>query len=73
MSEQDATGPLNPEREEAVRARAYALWHEQGRPDGKDQEHWLQAEREHDGHDGPAVTPAAAAVSAKRQAAPEQA
>lgn len=32
--------------EERIRARAYALWIEEGRPDGRDREHWERAERE---------------------------
>ena len=37
--------------DEEIRTRAYALWHQQGQPEGKDQEHWLQAEQEHEGHE----------------------
>ncbi|MFT4572711.1 MAG: hypothetical protein ACI8TX_003862 [Hyphomicrobiaceae bacterium] len=33
-------------RSAAARVRAYLLWEEMGRPDGKDLELWLQAERE---------------------------
>ena len=29
-----------------VRERAYLIWETEGRPDGRDLEHWLQAERE---------------------------
>ena len=32
--------------EERVRERAHAIWEAAGRPEGKDQEHWLQAEAE---------------------------
>ena len=35
----------SPSRIEIVR-RAYALWEQAGKPDGKDQEFYLQAERE---------------------------
>lgn len=59
MSEQGVTEPLDPEREEAIRKQAYALWHEQGQPEGKDREHWLQAEQERDGHGGQTSAPAA--------------
>jgi hypothetical protein len=31
---------------EKIAERAYAIWQSSGRPDGRDQEHWLQAERE---------------------------
>ncbi len=30
-------------REEAIRALAYKLWEEEGRPEGKAQAHWLRA------------------------------
>jgi hypothetical protein len=33
-------------REQAIRERAYAIWEEEGRPDGKDLDHWLRAEAE---------------------------
>ena len=29
-----------------TRQRAYELWEQEGRPDGRDREHWLQAEAE---------------------------
>ena len=31
---------------EQIRQRAYAIWEEEGRPSGRDIEHWLKAERE---------------------------
>ncbi len=34
------------QKEQAIRERAYAIWEEEGRPDGKDLEHWLRAEAE---------------------------
>jgi hypothetical protein len=33
-------------REEEVRRRAQQIWENEGRPDGKDAQHWAQAERE---------------------------
>jgi hypothetical protein len=33
-------------REQAIQERAYAIWEEEGRPDGKDWDHWLRAEAE---------------------------
>jgi hypothetical protein len=39
----DAAPPIG--RQEAIRRQAYALWERDGRPDGKDVEHWLRAER----------------------------
>jgi len=34
------------DKEERIRQRAYELWYGQGRPPGRDQEHWEQATRE---------------------------
>lgn len=34
------------DREQQVRERAYAIWEQEGRPDGEDREHWLRAEAE---------------------------
>jgi hypothetical protein len=31
---------------DAIAARAAAIWEQNGRPEGRDQEHWLRAERE---------------------------
>ena len=34
------------EDEERIRQRAHEIWEAEGRPEGKDKEHWKQAERE---------------------------
>ncbi len=39
-------GRDDPDRMERVRRRAYEIWEEQGRPQGRDVEHWLRAEAE---------------------------
>jgi Protein of unknown function (DUF2934) len=36
-------GAIPPDK---IAARAYEIWVAKGRPDGHDQEHWFQAERE---------------------------
>ena len=36
---------MEPEIEERIRARAYAIWEKEGKPDGKHVEHWLRAKR----------------------------
>ena len=42
-----------------TRDRAYQIWEEQGRPEGREAEHWLQAERElHEGLDAEGDTSA---------------
>ena len=33
-------------REQAIRERADEIWEQEGRPDGKDLDHWLRAEAE---------------------------
>jgi hypothetical protein len=37
---------MSESREQAVRERAYALWEQNGRPDGQSLAHWSQAEAE---------------------------
>lgn len=37
------------DKDSALRERAYAIWQEEGFPEGRDADHWLQAEREHAG------------------------
>jgi len=34
------------EREQAIRERAYAIWEQDGRPEGRNLAHWSQAEVE---------------------------
>jgi hypothetical protein len=36
---------MEPEIEEKIRMRAYAIWEQEGRPDGKHLEHWSRAKR----------------------------
>jgi hypothetical protein len=36
------------EREQAIRGRAFEIWEQEGRPHGKQLEHWLRAEAEID-------------------------
>jgi Protein of unknown function (DUF2934) len=33
----------NGEKEQRIRERAYQIWLDEGRPDGRDKEHWQQA------------------------------
>jgi hypothetical protein len=37
---------MNDDLVQRVRERAYKIWEENGRPDGREIEHWLQAERD---------------------------
>jgi hypothetical protein len=40
-----ATDPGDTDRRAKIRARAYAIWEEEGRPDGKHLEHWVRAKQ----------------------------
>ena len=40
------------DREDRIRKRAYQLWQQEGSPEGRPDDHWLQAEREIDHGDG---------------------
>jgi hypothetical protein len=52
--------------EQDIKARAYAIWEEEGRPEGKHLEHWSRAAQEFDG------SPAPAAPSDAPQPAPKR-
>ncbi|WP_161951911.1 DUF2934 domain-containing protein [Sinorhizobium americanum] len=41
------------DREELIKRRAYAIWEQEGRPDGEHQRHWEQAAREMEGQGTP--------------------
>ena len=45
-------GEANGTMEDRVRERAYALWEKDGRPDGRSDEYWQQAQSEVDTEDG---------------------
>ncbi len=44
-------------REEEIRRRAYSLWENEGRPEGKHGHHWALAEHELDAQQGEADNP----------------
>lgn len=43
------------DREQSIRQRAYEIWIEQGKPEGRESEHWNQAARELGYDDAPAA------------------
>jgi hypothetical protein len=47
---------MSESREQAIRERAYALWEQDGRPEGQNLAHWSQAETEI-GTEQPAAVP----------------
>jgi hypothetical protein len=42
----DQSGGEAPDRDERIKRRAYEIWEREGRPSGRDIEHWQQAEDE---------------------------
>jgi hypothetical protein len=45
-SEEKRRGEMKAVPANLIRARAYAIWEQNGRPSGLDKQHWEQAERE---------------------------
>ena len=45
------------ELEQRIRVRAYELWLEEGKPEGKDKEHWERAQTEIEKLAEPAIGP----------------
>ena len=43
---------MDQNRQEEIRKRAHQIWEEEGRPEGKDSEHWDRAARELDADGG---------------------
>ena len=44
------------EKHDAIGRRAYEIWEREGRPNGRDREHWFQAERELDSEESTSRT-----------------
>jgi Protein of unknown function (DUF2934) len=59
--------------ETMVRDRAYALWENEGRPEGREYAHWVEACCEVAKAMEPAAAPAAKVVRTKAKAAPKPA
>jgi hypothetical protein len=56
LPERDRGWVMSESREEAIRERAYALWEQDGRPEGRSLAHWSRAETEI-GAEQPAAAP----------------
>ena len=51
---------MGDDREDRIRARAYELWQRDGSPEGRENDHWIEAEQELDAENtgaGSAVSP----------------
>lgn len=61
---------MTPNHESRVRQRAHDIWEREGRPEGRDREHWAQAEAELAGEGKKSSRKAAEAKPRKAAAAP---
>ena len=67
---------MGDDREDRIRARAYEIWQKEGSPEGRENDHWVEAEQELDAentgagsavsHDTPPQTPKPEAGSSKK-------
>lgn len=60
---------MTDDREDRIRKRAYELWRQEGSPEGRPDDHWLQAEREIDRGDGEIESDDEPSLAALREAA----
>lgn len=63
---------MNSDQESRIRQRAYEIWQREGRPEGREAEHWRRAEAEITAEAGAAAdqTPDRAAAGSKPQSEP---
>jgi hypothetical protein len=59
-----------PEQQQRIAELAYRIWEQQGRPAGRDREHWEQARRELEGDSGNAVLSRPEPVGTSAQSTP---
>ena len=57
--------------EDRIRRRAQAIWEREGRPEGREQEHWAQARREIEAEEGASPPRAAKPDDSPTPAAPD--
>ena len=60
---------MTPPNDEAIRDRAYAIWEREGRPQGRERDHWLQARWELSGEEAKAAAAPKPAAKARKPAA----
>jgi hypothetical protein len=44
--------PMSADKERRIRERAYRIWEDEGKPSGREKEHWRRARREIEEEDG---------------------
>lgn len=55
------------ERTRRIQERAHSLWEQEGRPDGRNEQHWSRAEREIDAEDAAGASSPTGITTARRQ------
>ncbi|MGO6814077.1 DUF2934 domain-containing protein [Rhizobium brockwellii] len=63
---------MSDRRHEWISKRAYAIWEERGRPDGRDDEHWRQAVAERDAMERTQASPDGREVLVKFRPKPQR-
>ena len=64
---------MSDDRSQWIAARAYGIWEEQGKPSGRDHEHWWQATQERDRLEATRASHDGSEIIARRLAADENA
>jgi Protein of unknown function (DUF2934) len=59
---------MEPDKEARIRERAYEIWVNEGRPHGRDAEHWQRAAAEINAESGAVADPAAAGSKPRTEA-----
>ncbi len=57
MAKKQGEMRMTPDREEKIRKRAYEKWEREGSPEGREKEHWAEAERDLGDESSPAAAP----------------
>jgi hypothetical protein len=65
---------MTPDREEEIRKRAYKMWEREGSPEGREKDHWADAERDLSmgGSEAPATTGTSAGPSSPENKAADK-
>lgn len=63
---------MTSEKEDRIRRRAYELWEQEGRPEGRAWDHWVQAAREVEAEEGGQADPESAEIPPMPEDFPEK-
>ena len=62
---------MTDERTRRIQELAHSFWEQEGRPHGRDAQHWSEAERQIDAADEARVSPSAEPTAVRRQSKPK--